>query len=250
MSAPAATAAAASSTASILIVDDDRDLAESLADVLEARGHAVEVAGSGEEGVERFRQRDFDIVFTDVKLPGMNGVESLFAFRQIRPDAKVVMMTGFSVERLLTQALENGALAVLHKPFAVTDILAVIDRIKPTGIVVVADDDRDFVDSIAPILRGAGYRVLVAHDGNDAVARVASGGIDLLVLDLGLPLLSGLEVYRRLKEMGKLVPTIVVTGYTPDECAGVATLRDMAEGFLIKPFEPAHLLSAVASSRS
>jgi len=235
--------------ATILIVDDDRDLAESLADVLEARGHAVELASSGEEGVERFRRRNFDVVFTDVKLPGMNGVESLFAFRQIKPDAKVVMMTGFSVEQLLTRAVENGALAVLHKPFAIPDILAVLERIRPTGIVVIADDDADFVDSIEPVLRGAGYRVLVARDGGDAVARVAAGGVDLLILDLGLPVLSGLDVYRRLKELGKLVPTIVVTGRDHEDGLGGDILRADAESFLVKPFDPAHLLSAVTASR-
>jgi two-component system, NtrC family, response regulator HydG len=233
----------------VLIVDDDRDLAESLADVLEARGYDVELAGSGEEAVERFRRRDFDIVFTDVKLPGMNGVESLFAFRRIRPDAKVVMMTGFSVEQLLTQAVENGALAVLHKPFAMRDILAVLERIKPAGIIVIADDDPDFVDSIEPVLRGAGYRVLVARDGSDAVARVAAGGIDLLILDLGLPVLSGLDVYRRLEELGKLVPTIVVTGRAHEDCLGGDALRDVADSFLVKPFDPAHLLRAVTASR-
>jgi two-component system response regulator HydG len=233
----------------ILIVDDDRDLAESLADVLEARGYDVELASSGEEAVERFRHRDFDIVFTDVKLPGMNGVESLFAFRRIKPDAKVVMMTGFSVEQLLTQAVENGALAVLHKPFAMRDILAVLERIKPAGIVVIADDDPDFVDSMAPVLRSAGYRVLVARDGSDAVARVAAGGIDLLILDLGLPVISGLDVYRRLEALGKRVPTIVVTGRAHEDCLGGDALRAVAEGFLVKPFDPAHLLRAVTASR-
>jgi two-component system, NtrC family, response regulator HydG len=237
-----------SAQVSILIVDDDRDLAESLADVLEARGYAVELAGSGEEGVARFRQRDFDLVFTDVKLPGMNGVESFFAFRRIKPDAKVVMMTGFSVEQLLAQAIENGALAVLHKPFAIPDILAVLERIKPHGVVVIADDDPDFADSIEPVLRSAGYKVLVARDGEDAVAKVARGGVDLLVLDLGLPLLSGLEVYLRLKDAGKLVPTIVVTGREQELGADIATLQTMAEGFLVKPFDPAHLLRAIAAS--
>ncbi len=237
-----------SAQTSILIVDDDRDLAESLADVLEARGYAVELAASGEEGVARFRQRDFDLVFTDVKLPGMNGVESFFAFRKIKPDAKVVMMTGFSVEQLLVQAIENGALAVLHKPFAIPDILAVLEQVKPHGVVVIADDDPDFADSIEPVLRGAGYQVLVARDGEDAVAKVARGGVDLLVLDLGLPLLSGLEVYLRLKEVGKLVPTIVVTGRERELGADMATLRTMAEGFLVKPFDPGHLLRAIAAS--
>jgi two-component system, NtrC family, response regulator HydG len=239
-----------SATAAVLIVDDDRDLAESLADVIEARGYVVELAGSGEEAVECFRRRDFDIVFTDVKLPGMNGVECLFAFRRIKPDAKVVMMTGFSVEQLLTQAVENGALGVLHKPFAIPDILAMLERIKPAGIIVIADDDPDFVDSIEPVLRGAGYRVLVARDGGDAVARVAAGGIDLLILDLGLPVLSGLDVYRRLKELGKSVPTIVVTGRAHEDCLGGDDLRAIAERFLLKPLDPAHLLSVVTASRS
>jgi two-component system, NtrC family, response regulator HydG len=238
-----------SATAAVLIVDDDRDLAESLADVIEARGYVVELAGSGEEAVECFRHRDFDIVFTDVKLPGMNGVECLFAFRRIKPDAKVVMMTGFSVEQLLTQAVENGALGVLHKPFAIPDILAMLERIKPAGIIVIADDDPDFVDSIEPVLRGAGYRVLVARDGGDAVARVAAGGIDLLILDLGLPVLTGLDVYRRLKELGKLVPTIVVTGRAQEDSLGGDILRAVAERFLIKPFDPAHLLGAVTARR-
>jgi two-component system response regulator HydG len=237
-----------SAKTSILIVDDDRDLAESLADVLETRGYAVELAGSGEEGVARFRQRDFDLVFTDVKLPGMNGVESFFAFRRIKPDAKVVMMTGFSVEQLLVQAIENGALAVLHKPFAIPDILAVLERVKPHGVVVVADDDPDFADSIEPVLRGAGYKVLVARDGEDAVAKVVCGGVDLLILDLGLPLLSGLEVYLRLKDVGKLVPTIVVTGRERELGADMATMQTMAEGFLVKPFDPEHLLRAIAAS--
>jgi DNA-binding response OmpR family regulator len=237
-----------SAQTSILIVDDDRDLAESLGDVLEARGYAVELAGSGEEGVARFRQRDFDLVFTDVKLPGMNGVESFFAFRKIKPDAKVVMMTGFSVEQLLVQAIENGALAVLHKPFAIPDILAVLEQVKPHGVVVIADDDPDFADSIEPVLHGAGYTVLVARDGEDAVAKVARGGVDLLVLDLGLPLLSGLEVYLRLKEAGKLVPTIVVTGRDRELGTDMAALRTMAEGFLVKPFDPGHLLRAIAAS--
>src|SRR5258708_5361763 len=200
-----------SAQTSILIVDDDRDLAESLADVLEARGYAVELAGSGEEGVARFRQRDFDLVFTDVKLPGMNGVESFFAFRRIKPDAKVVMMTGFSVEQLLVQAIENGALAVLHKPFAIPDILAVLEQVKPHGVVVIADDDPDFADSIEPVLRGAGYKVLVARDGEDAVAKVARGGVDLLSLDLGLPLLSGIVFYLRLMEVVYQDPTYTVT---------------------------------------
>ncbi|MGH7093684.1 MAG: response regulator, partial [Stellaceae bacterium] len=58
----------------VLIVDDDVDHAESLADVLEMRGHPVELAHSGEEAIECFKAAEFDLVLLDVKLPGINGV--------------------------------------------------------------------------------------------------------------------------------------------------------------------------------
>ncbi len=75
-------------SARILVIDDDRDHADSIVDILMMRGHAVEAAFSGESGVEIFREGYFDLVFMDVKLPGMNGVETFFEFKKIRPDAR------------------------------------------------------------------------------------------------------------------------------------------------------------------
>ncbi|MCP4936069.1 MAG: response regulator, partial [bacterium] len=85
----------------ILVVDDDRDFAESLVFVLEGRGYEVEVAHTGEAAIRKFQNNDFDIAFMDVKLPGKNGVESYMEIRKFKSDAKVVMMTGYSVEQLL-----------------------------------------------------------------------------------------------------------------------------------------------------
>src|SRR5579863_7139952 len=118
-------------TARVLVIDDDRDHAESIADILSMRGHVVDAAFSGEQGVDMFKQHGFDIVVMDVKLPGMSGVEAFFEFKKIRPGARVMMMTGFSLEQLITQAIENGALGVLRKPFAIQDLLHVLERIKP-----------------------------------------------------------------------------------------------------------------------
>ena len=181
-------------TARVLVIDDDRDHAESIADILSMRGHNVEAAFSGEQGVEVFRQHDFDIVFMDVKLPGMNGVETFFEFKKIRPDARVMMMTGFSLEQLITQALEHGAMGVLRKPFAIQDLLQVLEQIRPRGMVVVADDDPDFAASLEPILTQNGYRVVIASTGEEALAKAGEDGVDCLVLDLSMPLLTGIDV--------------------------------------------------------
>jgi two-component system, NtrC family, response regulator HydG len=119
--------------AHVLIVDDDRDLAKSLANFVELHGHQVTIASNGQEAVERFRERDFDIAFMDVCMPVMNGADSFLEIRRLRPTARVMLMTGFR-EPVVDQALESGALGLLLKPFHVTDLLARIqESIDPTA---------------------------------------------------------------------------------------------------------------------
>src|SRR5262245_17167475 len=110
----------------VLIVDDDADLAESLAEVLLDHGCDVGIAGHGREAVARAGAEDFDIIFMDVRMPVMNGVDSFFAIKAIKPEARVVMMTGFK-EKVVERAIQGGAEGPLHKPFTVDDMLALIE---------------------------------------------------------------------------------------------------------------------------
>jgi DNA-binding response OmpR family regulator len=232
----------------VLVIDDDRDHAESIVDILSMRGHQVEAAFSGEAGVKLFREENFDIVFMDVKLPGMNGVETFFEFKKIRPDARVMMMTGYSVEELISQAIANGALGVLRKPFAIGELLRVLDEVKPRGLVLVADDDPDFAESLLPILAQHGYRVEIASTGQEALEKAAQTGVNCLVLDLAMPLLTGVEVYLKLKELGKSIPTIFVTGFPGEKTAALAGPRPVDQGILMKPFDPQDLIHAIAAA--
>lgn len=232
----------------VLIVDDDVDHAESLADVLEMRGHPVELAHSGEEAIDSFRAHEFDLVLLDVKLPGINGVETFLELKQIRPTARVMMMTGFSLEQLIAQAIEGGALGVLYKPFAATELLAALGQVTPRGTVLVADDDPDFVDSICPILEAADFEVRTATNGREAIGEIDRQVPDCLILDLGLAVLAGPEAMTRLIEACGIVPTVIVTGRqaddVPEQFAGFG-LR--AHGLLQKPFNPGALLAAVGA---
>jgi two-component system response regulator HydG len=232
----------------VLVIDDDRDHAESIVDILTMRGHEVEAAFSGEAGVKLFREEDFDIVFMDVKLPGMNGVETFFEFKKIRPDARVMMMTGYSVEELISQAIANGALGVLRKPFAIGELLRVLDEVKPRGLVLVADDDPDFAESLQPILSEHGYRVEIASTGQEALEKAAQAGVNCLILDLAMPLLTGVEVYLKLKELGKSIPTIFVTGFPGEKTAALTGPRPVDQGILMKPFDPQDLIHAIAAA--
>jgi two-component system, NtrC family, response regulator HydG len=230
----------------VFIIDDDRDHAESVADVLAMRGFECELAFSGEAGLARFRESAFDIVFMDVKLPGMNGVETFFEFRKLRPGVKVMLMTGFSLEQLVAQAVENGALGVLRKPFAMQELLDVLEQVKPRGMVLVADDDPEFAASLEPILTQNGYRVKIAKTGDEALALASHDGLDCLILDMRMPVLGGIEVYLRLKHAGRSVPTIFVTGFPAERNAALARLaHPLDQDILMKPFDPAELLAAL-----
>ncbi len=232
----------------VLIVDDDHDHAESLADVLEMRGHPVELAHSGEDAIACFREAEFDLVLLDVKLPGINGVETFLELKQIRPTARVMMMTGFSLEQLIAQAIESGALGVLYKPFAATELLATLGQVMPRGAVLVADDDPDFVDSMAPILEAADFEVRVATNGREALAELERDEPNCLILDLGLAVIAGPEAMKRLLDACSALPTIIVTGRPADDVPeSLSGFGLRAHGLLQKPFDPSALLAAVGA---
>ena len=112
----------------IMIVDDDQDLAESLADLLQAHGYEVDLAKDGRDALEQARVQDFDVTLMDVRMPVMNGVDSFLAIRKIKPQARIVMMTGFK-EPILERAINAGAEGPLHKPFSLDDLLKLFETI-------------------------------------------------------------------------------------------------------------------------
>jgi two-component system response regulator HydG len=230
----------------ILVVDDDTDFAETLGDILEGRGHNVEVAHDGETAVRVFGERHFDLCFLDVSLPGRNGVDSFVEMRKLRSDARVVMMTGFSVEDLLARAVEEGAWAVLHKPLDAARVLAMLESLGPRGLVLVVEDDPDFAGALQDALAAAGYRTLLAREGRGALEALRTQPVDVMVLDLRLPLMNGLEVYLASRREGIVVPTVVVTGYAVEEAASLEALRAAAvDDVLVKPVAIPELLRIV-----
>ncbi len=117
-------------TKNVLIVEDDPDFAESLMIALGVRNCHVDIARTGEEAVMKFRNLCYDITFMDIKLPGKNGVESLAEIMGFCPEAKVVMMTGFSEASLLDRARQAGAIDILRKPFRLKEMFSYIDHLE------------------------------------------------------------------------------------------------------------------------
>ena len=124
-------ARAAQRGAFILVVDDDPDICTTLKNVLLEKGNNVGIAHTGEEAVAMTKNWAYDIIFIDMQLPTINGLETYLAIRAIRPEVVAVMITAYRQEMadLVQEALNNDACACLYKPFEMEDLLRLVDEI-------------------------------------------------------------------------------------------------------------------------
>jgi DNA-binding response OmpR family regulator len=229
----------------VLIIDDDRDLAESLAELIEMRGHTVSLAFSGEAGLARFRQQHFDVAFVDVKMPGLNGVETFLGLRKIDPSAAVIMMTGFSAEQALRDGAQAGTLRVIDRSAAALEMMPIIDEVKPRRVLVGAGQDRSLAAEARTALVSRGYEVEVAYRGEEILARAMTGAVDAVILDQHLSTLSGFDLYLALKWGGHPVPTIIAASRAKEHDAAIDLLQPITEAILSKPFDPAEVLGEI-----
>lgn len=112
------------SGASILIIDDEQDIRLSLRGILEDEGWRVSEASCGEDGLEMLCGGDFDLVFLDIWMPGMDGMETLRALREKGVDVPVIMISGHGNIETAVTALKGGAFDFIEKPLSLDSILA------------------------------------------------------------------------------------------------------------------------------
>ncbi|ONI84030.1 DNA-binding response regulator [Saccharothrix sp. ALI-22-I] len=111
-------------------------------------------------------------------------------------------------------------------------------------MVLLAEDDPAIAEPLSRALQREGYQVHVVTDGPSALDATAHGGIDLLVLDLGLPGMDGLEVCRRLRASGRGIPVLMLTARS-DEVDFVVGLDAGADDYVAKPFRLAELMARI-----
>jgi CheY-like chemotaxis protein len=237
----------------ILIVDDNVSLGKTMSFVLGRKGYAVTTARDGLEAIERVRERPFDMIFMDIKLPFMDGVETYRRIKQIRPEAVVMMMTAYTVEDLVQQALEEGAYGILYKPLDIEKVIAVIEKAREArqgALILVVDDDPGTCTTFKNILIKRGYKVGIAHTGEEAIALAQAAAYDIIFVDMKLPTINGLETYLAIKAINPEVVAIMVTAYRHELADLVEeALRNHAYTCLYKPLDMAEVLRLVDEIR-
>jgi CheY-like chemotaxis protein len=222
---------------SYLVVDDNRDYAENLAEILRDGGDEVVVAENGPQATEAVRARRFDAILTDMRMPLMGGAEVVHAVRRIDPGAAALVITAHVGDDALEAARREGLLAVLGKPVEVPRLLALLASARRDGLVVVVEDDARLSDNLCEALRTRGFAAVTAASVLET-ERLGPVRPFCALVDLRVPGGPHGEAMRRLGTRFPALPMIVVTGY--DEPPPLPH-----EGFFTKPFDTAALLAAV-----
>src|SRR5215510_5425601 len=112
----------------ILVVDDDADARTTLMRILEKEGYSVTGAATGDDALRNFNQFEFDLVLTDMRMEGMDGIELLRAIKSRRSDVPVIIMTAFASIDTAVQAIDERAYDYIRKPYQLAEIRASVKR--------------------------------------------------------------------------------------------------------------------------
>lgn len=111
-----------------MVVDDETVIREGLQRILEGERYAVDSCKSGHIAIEMLQQKDYDLIITDLKMPGMNGIEVLKAVKTLQPDVPVIMITGYATVDTAVDAMKNGAFDYIAKPFTPDQIQEKVEK--------------------------------------------------------------------------------------------------------------------------
>jgi two-component system, NtrC family, response regulator HydG len=226
----------------ILIVDDDQRMTRTLADILSMSGHQPTEASSGLDALEKINAQEFDCVLTDVRMPGMDGVEFHRQLHELQPGLPVILMTAFASDEIIRKGLDDGAVGVFDKPLNITQVLGFFALLARNRVVAIVDDDPNFCKTLGDILHQRGFEVNQITNPHVDVEVMASES-QVVMLDMKLNSINGLDVLKSIRVRYPSLPVLLVTGYRQEMSDVIqAAMEIHAFTCLYKPLEIPDLL--------
>ncbi|SPP64898.1 response regulator [Nitrospira lenta] len=249
----------------ILIVDDDQMNCDLLQAVFMRHGYQVITTTSGREGLNLFRKHTPRITLLDLRMPEIDGLTVLKEIRAIDPEAPVIILGGGATEVQENQARSLRVTDFIRRGLSLDILVEAVHRVSQMPVkanstpvspipsfagqetaesVMVVDDDPLVRDLLVQFLSLRGYRTLGVKDGYEALRVVEEAPPDLLLLDMVMPGLSGIDVLKTLREKEYAGGVIIMTGSHNEEMLEEAWSLGPQE-VLGKPIALDRLLTAI-----
>ncbi len=132
----------------VLLVDDETDFVRVLSQRLEARGLEVDSASNGIEALDKAGSENYDIIFLDLRMPEMDGIETLKRLHRERPDLEVVLLTGQGDLQSGIEAMKQGAADFLEKPADINDLMEKIKEAKTHRAILMEKEAEENIKAI------------------------------------------------------------------------------------------------------
>lgn len=222
----------------VLVVDDDRRMSKTIYDILKISGYEVVEANSGEEAVGKMQADMPDCIIMDMKMEGINGIETMKIIKETAPHLPVILMSAYANDEQTLEAKQRGAWAVLDKPIDIQAILSFLSLLRKEKSILIVDDDPQFCRTLQDILQSRGYKVETEINPENVLNDMEREYKLVVLLDLKLGNKDGTDVLRVIRAKYPTKPVILVTGYGDEMAESINKgFQIGAHACLYKPFE-------------
>jgi DNA-binding NtrC family response regulator len=230
----------------ILIVDDEGSLLVTLVANLELEGFDVVGVQDAATALQLIREQRFDLVLTDIRMPGMSGVDLFRAIKSLRAGMPVLLMTAFAAETLIDEAIQEGVFTVLPKPFDIEHVIFALSRAASHPMVLLVDEAAEATPTVEA-LRAVGLASCVTSGQEATVLAIQERRADVALVNVAL-VGGGPALVERILGLDASIAVIAISGGSaPELFRRVAELGAFA--CLVKPLEPARVVQLVARAR-
>ena len=235
----------------VLVVEDQPEVRQLACELLEGHGYRVLEAADGGDALRQVERWPgvIDLALTDVVMPGMSGPEFAARLKLVRPDVRILYMSGYAEDAIVHRGVIEPGIAFLAKPFEPEELAAKVREAiggAPRAIkVLVADDEEGIRALFRETLTEAGYEVFLATNGAEVMELLGRQDVDLVVTDLVMPGQDGIDTIRAVRRQHPNVKTIAMSGAFGGQFLKTAQLLG-AHATLSKPVLPERLISTVA----
>ena len=235
---------------SVLYAEDNPLNQQLVADIVERTGCSIELAGNGHEALQIARNRDFDLIFTDIRMPVMDGIEFASKILAMKPQTILIAITAENTPAMADELTTIGFKRTLPKPISSGSVYSALMEYLPQTsgtintmktdtdklTVLLADDNLITQQLIAFHIRKNGADVVIVNDGLEAVAEIVKNHIDLVFMDVCMPVLGGKEATELIRKKGIQIPVYALTATERTDDLSIF-LDAGCNGVLYKPID-------------